>query len=537
MKHTIYFLFVLFSSWVFAQVNPVETKIDKNKNKIGAQFNLTLKTTVDTTSTVTFPATKTFGSLEVIRNYVVDTIKKGSQYELIKKYGLTQFEPGKFTIPSLPILINKKPIYSDTLSVQVFDVAVDTLKQKMFDIKPIAKADDSFGNWWIYLIVAIVILLIAGIGYYLWKKRKKDTVEELVFSTPIEKAIGLLKLLDKKQLWQKGEIKTYYSELTDIAREYIEEVIEIPAKEYTTSELIASLRKTATQKKLTLTKESLSNLERVLRQADLVKFAKSKPLDFEIEEDKKRIEKSIVSLHQAIPNEVNEQDELEHLNELQKIQKNKKKRKDQIIKGIAIAVGIFIISLIILTVTKGYDFVKDNIIGHPTKELLEGKWVFSEYGNPSVQIKTPKVLKRMDAMKMLPKEIAPMIKEASCFVYGSMQGSFYLGIMTALPKQEMKYDLEQGLNGTVNSFGGQNLVVQHTDFQTPNGAEGIKGFGTFSKLDPILKKSVKVYFDVLVFKEEGGFQQIVILHEEGDQYANKITERIIQSVELKKSKE
>jgi hypothetical protein len=42
---------------------------------------------------------------------------------------------------------------------------------------------------------------------------------------------------------------------------------------------------------------------------------------------------------------------------------------------------------------------------------------------------------------------------------------------------------------------------------------------------------------VLVFKEEGGFQQIVILHEEGDQYANKITERIIQSVELKKSKE
>jgi hypothetical protein len=25
--------------------------------------------------------------------------------------------------------------------------------------------------------------------------------------------------------------------------------------------------------------------------------------------------------------------------------------------------------------TKGFDYVKDNIIGHPTKELLEGEWV------------------------------------------------------------------------------------------------------------------------------------------------------------------
>jgi hypothetical protein len=26
-------------------------------------------------------------------------------------------------------------------------------------------------------------------------------------------------------------------------------------------------------------------------------------------------------------------------------------------------------------VTKGFDYVKDTIIGHPTKELLEGEWI------------------------------------------------------------------------------------------------------------------------------------------------------------------
>jgi hypothetical protein len=38
--------------------------------------------------------------------------------------------------------------------------------------------------------------------------------------------------------------------------------------------------------------------------------------------------------------------------------------------------------------TKGFTYVKDNIIGHPTKELLESEWVKSEYGNPSISIET-----------------------------------------------------------------------------------------------------------------------------------------------------
>jgi hypothetical protein len=38
----------------------------------------------------------------------------------------------------------------------------------------------------------------------------------------------------------------------------------------------------------------------------------------------------------------------------------------------------------------------------------------------------------------------------------------------------------------------------------------------------------------LLFSQNGGLQQIMILHQEGDKYANKISDRILQSVELKK---
>jgi hypothetical protein len=57
-----------------------------------------------------------------------------------QKYGLTQFDSGKYTIPSIKILINSKSYMTDSIAVEVANVTVDTLKQKMFDIKDIQPA-------------------------------------------------------------------------------------------------------------------------------------------------------------------------------------------------------------------------------------------------------------------------------------------------------------------------------------------------------------------------------------------------------------
>jgi hypothetical protein len=67
-------------------------------------------------------------------------------------------------------------------------------------------------------------------------KRRKEITEE-IYKTQSRKP-PLADTLEKKELCKKGEVKAYYSELTDIARNYIEEAIEIPAMESTTSELI-----------------------------------------------------------------------------------------------------------------------------------------------------------------------------------------------------------------------------------------------------------------------------------------------------------
>ncbi|MDD2674175.1 MAG: hypothetical protein PHF81_04790 [Flavobacterium sp.] len=541
MKKQLYLLLLMLSTAVFAQQKQVVTSIDTTKNKIGAEFKLSIKTTVDTSSKVIFPKLKNFGALEVIQSYPIDTVKMDGRYELIKKYGLTQFDSGRYVVPSIRIFINSKPFLTDSLLVEVANVQVDTLKQKMFDIKDIAPADNPIGDWWKYLLI---IALIAGIGafiYWFIKKRQEKKLHEEIYKTPIEKATTLLDTLEKKELWQKGEVKAYYSELTDIARNYIEEAIEIPAMESTTSELIQGLRAASVKKKMTLSQEIIENLERVLKQADLVKFAKSKPLDFEITEDRNKIQKAILTLDNSIPVEIPVEEDM-LLNEAQR-QKQiqiqlRKQRNKRIVTAVASVVFLLAATTTFFIVTKGFDYVKDNIIGHPTKELLEGEWVKSEYGNPGIIIETPKVLKRVDLTKTLPKNGMALIKEMQSFAYGSLLDRFYVMVSTLKFKAETQIDLAKSMDGALQSLeaqGAQNMIVKQEDFETNEGVKGLKAYGTFSQIDSDNKTTAKMYYEAILFSQEGGLQQILIFHEEGDTYGNEISERVLNAVELKQA--
>jgi hypothetical protein len=172
--------------------------------------------------------------------------------------------------------------------------------------------------------------------------------------------------------------------------------------------------------------------------------------------------------------------------------------------------------------------------------LLEGEWIKSEYGNPSVRVETPKVLKRIDLTKTLPKNGMALIKEMQSFAYGSLSNNFYIMVSTLQYKQETQIDLSKSLDGALQSMesqGAQNMIVKQEDFETKEGIKGIKGYGTFSKIDGENKSSTKLYYEVLIFSQEGGLQQIIIVHEEGDKYANEISDRILSSVELQNTKQ
>ena len=539
MKLKLYIL-LFFTTSLFAQ--KVTTSIDSTQKKIGAEFKLTLKTEVDTLTKVSFPNPQFIGNLEVIQSYKIDTVKKGSRHELIKKYGLTQFDSGKYFISRLPIMINGKPVFSDSLNVEVKEVVVDTLKQKMYDIKDIAP-EKAQSNWWMYVVGLLLFgLLVFGVYRFLKNRPKKEKKVVIEYKTPIEKATSLLQQLEQKELWQKGEVKSYYSELTDIARNYIEEEIHIPAMESTTSELIVSLRNVAKNKKLKLSKETLENLEKVLMQADLVKFAKVKPLDFEIEEDKKRITSTIVTIHKAIPEVVEDKDELDDWNEQQKekarLKRLKKERQKKFIYAGGLVAGLLISTLLYFIATKGFVDVKDTILRNPSKILLENEWIKSDYGNPGVIVETPEVLRRMDPKKALSKDAFAILKEMQMFNFGSLYEPLYVEVSALKYKKETDVNFDTVLEGITKNWekiGAQNILFKQEDFNTGKGVTGARAYGSMTVVDKENDESEKMYYEILLFKQDGGLQQIIVSHRDGDKYGDAILQRIIKSAELKQA--
>ncbi len=86
--------------------------------------------------------------------------------------------------------------------------------------------------------------------------------------------------------------------------------------------------------------------------------------------------------------------------------------------------------------------------------------------------------------------------------------------------------------------GAQNMIVKQEDFETnEGGVKGIKGYGTFSKIDGDSQSSTKFYYETLIFSQDGGLQQIIIVHQEGDKYANEISDKILNSVELQNAQQ
>jgi hypothetical protein len=139
---------------------------------------------------------------------------------------------------------------------------------------------------------------LAGIitWFILERKKKKKPVDEKFLLPPHVWALKELDKLNQKKLWQSGEVKSYYSELTDIARTYIELRYKIPAMEKTTDELLSSMHKG-------MLKQSLKKeVNEVLVLSDFVKFAKAQP-DFIENENSLKIIKDFIDKTKLIEEE------------------------------------------------------------------------------------------------------------------------------------------------------------------------------------------------------------------------------------------
>ena len=112
-------------------------------------------------------------------------------------------------------------------------------------------------------------------------------------------------------------------------------------------------------------------------------------------------------------------------------------------------------------------------------------------------------------------------------------------ILTSKYKEKIEVDLKVAMEGSLQMMearGAQNIILKQEEFSSKEGFNGLRGFETIIILDKITKKSRKAYYEMIYFGQEGGLQQIMVLHEESDDMANQITTRVMNSVEIAKMK-
>lgn len=268
----------------FAQKAEVSAKLDSTSLLIGQQTRLHFFVHGPKDMQVNFPVipdsiTK---GVQVVRLEKTDTIadKDEPGMQVIRRnYLITSFDAGNYTIPSFTFKADKDSLQSNPVTLEVHTVKVDTTKA-IYDIKqPIAVSytflDWLRDHWWWVALPLVLIAVIIGLFLYFKKRPAPQPVIAPVavpVIAPHVTALAKLEQLRGKKLWQADMVKEYHTELTDILRDYIEARYRVTAHEKTTEELFAGLRYSG------IDNAEQSRLHRVFVLADLVKFAKEKPL-------------------------------------------------------------------------------------------------------------------------------------------------------------------------------------------------------------------------------------------------------------------
>jgi hypothetical protein len=280
-------LFAVHSLLLFSQNVSVTATADSTHITMGDWLSLTVQVKHADSVDVSWSEFKdTLGVFEIIRQDTLQPDRTVGAVTEGRKFTLSAYNSGSFVIP--PILIAYKSpndttlhyVKSDSLTIQVSSVEVDTAKA-IKDIKPPLGVPLTWKEIAYYAGIVLALAALIYGGYYYYRKRKKKAgeiaEEEAPKIPPHIQAIIRLKELQEKRVWQQGDVKGFYSEATEIIRQYFEGRYGIMALEMTSDEVFAQLRQFALELDVTKLIESF------FVDADLVKFAKYTPVPSENE--------------------------------------------------------------------------------------------------------------------------------------------------------------------------------------------------------------------------------------------------------------
>ena len=519
-------LFLLLCSVTVGFSQTVGTSVSKKEIKIGEQIQLTLKTKVNEKDLVVFPDLDSIGKLEVVESFAPVKTKKANQIEWIKKYNLTQFDAGKYKIPSLEVVVNKKKINSESIEISVLDVAVDTTKQKMHDIKEdevinLEKTEQKPELSDKEVLLGLLFALFLGAIFYLilkLKHRNKKKSESYI--SPYNRAF-----LHFSELDNQSDSKAYYSNLTQIIKSYFEKTLEFSALESTTEQFILKLKNAVAEKQFEISETTIDKIETLFNKADLVKFAKISISNEEQNSDKKISENIISVFHNTLPTSAEEQRFA-----FAKLAEEQKQHKYKNIRQTAFIVT-FLVSIVSVVFFFGWENVTNyfnaKINGKNADYYLKKEWMVSEYGLPILQIETPEFLVRDSVTTKNPN-----VKNISQFSWQKVSDKLSISLRTVAYTDSIKSDLKVIFDSELESLmqeQAKNIKTTARKFKNVKDLSGDILEGTYEINEGSETKQMR--FLTVFISDSYGLQTVRITHDIKDKFAKNFIERVTNSLE------
>ncbi len=271
---------------LWAQDVRVESYWDSAGVNIGKNVNITIGDQVDMVISVSgnkldgclFPSPDQWNSSNlIVVGQRLDTLNNDKGVTVSLHTILTVFDEGVYSTGGMVVQMGPQALAVDSLMLTVSDVmGVDTTKAEIKDIAGVMKEPYTF--WEIFRWILLVIVVAAVVWAILFVSKKLKKSEPIIVrpqAPPIpapQRALNQLESLRSKGLWQSGKVKEYHTELTDIVREYLRGQYGIDSAEMTTDQTLDAFRDSRA-----FDTDSESLLRRILRTADMVKFAKAEP--------------------------------------------------------------------------------------------------------------------------------------------------------------------------------------------------------------------------------------------------------------------
>lgn len=279
--HTLFIIIYLFGQLFAAEASAqvdISMKMDTNQILIGEQVRLHLNVSAGINDVVVmpeYPDSQLVKGIEVLRHYTetICEIDNGKRRQLVETYVITSFDSAHYTIPPMEVVVAGTTHKSkNSLPFNVFCPVVDTLHLDKFygptdNIRVIFNWDDLRLPFLLWLLSLILFIASCYIGIQI--KNNHRIIPKLKFrpeGPPHKLAFRQIEKLRQKKTETPDEAHTYYTELTDILRLYIERRYEYKATAMTSAEIITKLQQYNDTK-------LIDKLRNLLESVDLVKYA------------------------------------------------------------------------------------------------------------------------------------------------------------------------------------------------------------------------------------------------------------------------